>query len=557
MSKADPICTNWSPDHTGCQKSGRYTCQNCKLVTYCGRPCQTAHWPRHKVDCRSPLGKETWQPAWSREGREPAFLGGGYQEFGNKKYPWGNIPAFDVLQLSSNEGVAYDEDVSLLFAASGDLRNVIKTISQVPESYKKSISLTINDRDIDIVARNVIMLLIALFVNDPNEAVLCIIHVWYSSLLRKSDLAMLQGLIRPLLQAVCDSIKDKGEDAVMAKTWSSEGRELRVVLTKSSWDRLVSFLDVPAGLTVERATRIRTEVTLAESRRDFVDRHMCCQPTHHRVPLRRFREDGLLLPFGYPRHEFVTPNPTFFQNGDSWPMMDSEDPLLGWSPEDVAETSSGAATADIYGKLFYFLRTTLSSFLGRMSTMKLSFELLQVDTKTQVSNISDTGYVGIHTTLALAMPCLQPVETNPHATLITLFMNSIEEFMTDEDHKRLALAGDPSAERVLKYLYPPPNLLLSRYDPFTFRFMFGKDLVAPFDHIFARYTEHFRFQEFGALLGAVQKERHTLVPKWPCQLKLQPGQEGEREEFDRLLASGLCGKERYVEWQRVATQVAK
>lgn len=59
------------------------------------------------------------------------------------------------------------------------------------------------------------------------------------------------------------------------------------------------------------------------------------------------------------------------------------------------------------------------------------------------------------------------------------------------------------------------------------------------------------------LLGALQKERHTLVPKWPCQLKLQPGQEGEREEFDKFLASGLCGKERYVEWQRVATQVAK
>lgn len=85
------------------------------------------------------------------------------------------------------------------------------------------------------------------------------------------------------------------------------------------------------------------------------------------------------------------------------------------------------------------------------------------------------------------MPCLQPVEANPHATLITLFMNSIEEFMTDEDHKRLALVGDASAEPVLKYLYPPPpNLLLSRYDRFTFRFMFGKDLVVPFDHIFAR-----------------------------------------------------------------------
>lgn len=46
------------------------------------------------------------------------------------------------------------------------------------------------------------------------------------------------------------------------------------------------------------------------------------------------------------------------------------------------------------------------------------------------------------------------------------------------------------------------------------------------------------------------KEKHTVIEKWPFRLKLRPGQPGAQEEFDRLLAGGVSGKERYVEWKR-------
>ena len=36
--------------------------------------------------------------------------------FGAKKYLWGNVPAYDVVQLSANEGKAYSGDLRLLFA---------------------------------------------------------------------------------------------------------------------------------------------------------------------------------------------------------------------------------------------------------------------------------------------------------------------------------------------------------------------------------------------------------------------------------------------------------
>jgi hypothetical protein len=47
-------------------------------------------------------------------------------------------------------------------------------------------------------------------------------------------------------------------------------------------------------------------------------------------------------------------------------MMDSADPLDGWDLRDILQnsstTSSGSATNDIYGRLFYQLRDLLSSF---------------------------------------------------------------------------------------------------------------------------------------------------------------------------------------------------
>lgn len=62
----------------------------------------------------------------------------------------------------------------------------------------------------------------------------------------------------------------------------------------------------------------------------------------------------------------------------------------------------------------------------------------------------------------------------------------------------------------------------------------------------------FGFAEAAQFLGAAIKDNHTVVEKWPFRLKLRPGQPGAQEEFDRVLAGGVSGKERYVEWQRIA-----
>jgi hypothetical protein len=70
---------------------------------------------------------------------------------------------------------------------------------------------------------------------------------------------------------------------------------------------------------------------------------------------------------------------TFFQTADAWPMHDNADPLKGWSSKDVADCSIGVASADIYGKLFYHVRAVFRAFLVRLSGLRATFKLFQMD----------------------------------------------------------------------------------------------------------------------------------------------------------------------------------
>jgi len=114
---------------------------------YCGKACQTNHWPEHKGVCKSPLGKTNWRPQWERDGREPAWARGDapknwHNPFGAGKYLWGNIPAIDILRLEQNEGRGYRQSLALLFAGNLPWIRLHEeytntgTTTQRPETYE-------------------------------------------------------------------------------------------------------------------------------------------------------------------------------------------------------------------------------------------------------------------------------------------------------------------------------------------------------------------------------------------------------------------------------------
>jgi hypothetical protein len=231
-------------------------------------------------------------------------------QFGTRGYLWGNIPALDILNLKDNEGEAaiIKQDIALLFAASGDLRNVVKTISGLPETYKAECSVVINDKQPIIVVRNIIMLLIALNF-DIKVAVPMMIHVWYSAALPRSMVDALQSKILVLIEDVCNKIKNKPNGSLQAKTFVSKCSKLRVVLKKEEWLELAKHLTVPETLTLRESQEIRRRITLAPERIDYRDRAMLSWSGALREVENHFRSEGILLPYGCSVDPFDTPNP--------------------------------------------------------------------------------------------------------------------------------------------------------------------------------------------------------------------------------------------------------
>jgi len=192
--------------------------------------------------------------------------------------------------------------------ASLDLRNVVKTVASLPQTYTRKPVIVINDASFDVVARSVIILLLIITVADEQKAVETVLHVWYSAFLRPADLERVQSL-RPLIEDVCSKIAGRNPESLQAKTFKIGSCSIRVVLKKEHWTSLLEFLDVPDGLTTSRARSIRLAVIQAPDRLDFHERDLTLQQPEHRICKGRFREDGILLPFGQTRENHTIPNP--------------------------------------------------------------------------------------------------------------------------------------------------------------------------------------------------------------------------------------------------------
>lgn len=71
--------------------------------------------------------------------------------------------------------------VDYLFTASGDLRNVIRTVNELPLDYSGELTIVINDRVPHVTLRNMLLLLILGKTSDKRQAADVALHLWYSA----------------------------------------------------------------------------------------------------------------------------------------------------------------------------------------------------------------------------------------------------------------------------------------------------------------------------------------------------------------------------------------
>ncbi|SMR64258.1 unnamed protein product [Zymoseptoria tritici ST99CH_3D1] len=530
-----------------------------------------AHWKEHKQHCKSPLMEESWQPIWviqqqvpdMGDGEKPAQLFGGMSLFGD-------FPALDILQLAANEGNAYDRDLSLLFAASGDMRNMLMSITSLPNDYTRTTNVVMNDstKTNHVVVRNIIITLIALVAPDDDRAVDCMLHVWYSAFITAQDRELLEEKVRPLVWNVVKPASDSNMSLTtkLAYTWHFGSSSCKVEMQKGVWDWLVSSLCRSPGLSAAQAQRARASITHVEARQNFVDRHYVALKPTARVCAQRFRDDGLLLPFGSDRREFNVPNPTLFQYvaGVQWPVKDDADPLYAWDLQEVTDIDLGLATNDLYGKLHHHVKNKLTQFRHRLATQKFAFHFTNVSPeqlptvlksqhfdRIETSDTADAYRLGIAPVILRLGPLLKTRKENPHATLITFFTNAVQRISNE------AVDMEPRVRegaQAFKYL-PTPTIM---FDAATVNALQSSSLFRDSEEYFSRYMVKASFAKLEEVSGDFvegglsMKKEHTIIEKFPYGLKIPFGQPGYQAEFDARIAARLSGGERYVEWKRNA-----
>ena len=194
----------------------------------------------------------------------------------------------------------------------------------------------LNDRYVNVVAGNIVMLLIAAQL-PPAEAAEVILHVWYSARLTRGMLTVIDSHVRkvrllPLFldftfwfpnftfqkipgltnkQLVADvvfKVKDKSDNVLQSKKWTFGSAEITVRLTKSQWKTLLAIIDAKPDLS--KTEEERRKVVLAPHRLDCRDRELLTLPGFGRLCSARFRETGVLAPLAWSLEHFDCPNPS-------------------------------------------------------------------------------------------------------------------------------------------------------------------------------------------------------------------------------------------------------
>ncbi|KNG52716.1 mynd finger family protein [Stemphylium lycopersici] len=505
-----------------------------KAAMYCGKACQKADWRLHKTACKGEHLKETWQPRFFVERRFPSFMSKSQSAFnldpfGSAQYLWGNIPAVDMLNAGENEGMEEitRRNIALLFAASGDLRNVVKTVTGLPKDYAGECLVAINDWNFCITARNAMILLTAMHFN-PETAVPIIMHLWYSVLLPTSVYHALQDSILPYVKDVCDEIAGKADDSQQAKTFKTGNCSVRIVLKRREWVELAEMFKQSKWLSLSTAMQLRQATTMAPQRIDYVDKSLQKMLPARRTCAWKFRLEGLLLPYGTSRKDFVFPNPQVKTNKISF-------------------------------RLFAVDATKLPDYLGDTQFDRI-----------EVSNICDRGYVGVDRTLQTFSPMLKSRTENPHATLLMLFLNAVREeesFLSSDSKTKTAPAPDARRVQNIKKFLPHidpgvVDLVMGQTTPSSpgRTFILDVTMISSAMRMFDNFDDCFNgflecpdpikvasMDTLTQAHGMKVKTQHTIIKPWPYRVTNNT----TKEEFSSMLSESTTGDERYMEFEKL------
>ena len=205
---------------------------------------------------------------------------------------WGNIPSYGIMGRHAHmETLAtIPKNLNLCFAASGDLRNVIETICQIPRGFSGDITMYINDHNPMIVARN--FLILNLLRTCGYDAIDVVIALWYSTSMTYCQSVLVDVLAIATLNRAY-KYSNKEERFQLNFGSFSTGSVLSVEDGGEIWPFLVCMCENKCSLQSILSSRMET----IRKGPKFYAKLARLLPSHQ-VVWEEFRRSGMILPFG-------------------------------------------------------------------------------------------------------------------------------------------------------------------------------------------------------------------------------------------------------------------
>ncbi|GJE90137.1 zf-MYND and DUF4470 domain-containing protein [Phanerochaete sordida] len=394
-----------------CFQVGHQVCGGCRLVNYCSKDCQRKHWKLHSSDCKDRIRSHQWQPAWAEEGRPPTFLTGVPRMHPlSRGLPlWGTMPAIDVLKLPP-DGAKSRAQIGVAFIASGDLRNMLKTVNGLPEDYAGQVTVLMNDISDYVTLRNILMLRILAKIKNKRRAADIALHLWYTAFIPDMYHTEIQSLATEVIISTSSTRTQLGPQAFLDVSIDQDVRMLCGAL-------LTSYEQYSMADAANELSRVRFD----PARIDLRHRQWARCEGSHRLALLEYHRFGLVLPFGGHNAKFNSPNRFLFSPLGEWLQSDGANPLHSWDIEEVVASGKahGATREDLYGCLYYHVISQLETLAERLTHMRINIKITDkhaVDLATSlrrgdlvsiglpastrfdrldVSNLVDQDYIGI------------------------------------------------------------------------------------------------------------------------------------------------------------------
>ncbi|KAH7308116.1 hypothetical protein B0I35DRAFT_483397 [Stachybotrys elegans] len=582
-----PICPGMGIfDEPHCANFPRVPCKGCYLIAYCSEQCKEAHWGYHKPEC---VGANRPQPPFDTR-KQTSLSEAGVID---SKY-WGRYPATDILNLEKNEGLHFNGQLRVLLSDDFGLRHLIYSIAKMKPESNPVLDVTITEsRPSAKLARTIFALML---LGDPEgdayEIADAVIHLWYSSRIPKRAFEIIQmsaydpvtGLGEELEQSEMDV---EGSKHRFTASWEDKVPMLQVSLRHQGWRDLFAHAR-PSSLDDSIAERLR-EKDLLDTQPPWA-RTVALFPPARLAGACRWFSDGLLLPWAHPRTGKEILNPILFSERHLFPVNASQEPLTEW-PMELLDYDHPAAN-DVYGKMYFWLRDLLVSFMAKARTMRINIFVTDqhiVDLPVKLTNNNNEynrwfdrielgeNWIGNPLQAALAATCLlRHEDENPYATFLaadTYCVVVFDSIPSDRDAE-LSLFTT-KAGTILDEYAPPvgPNGVEDNHQNRMRRLM-GLVAWRNWDRIADRYFDtEARFKYPRAMLsgelalrpptneqlqdqssvregiGLSLRAKQTVVRRWPNRLVHSKTDKPSLRDFKRWIAWPHIPF-RWIEWRK-------